>query len=997
MFNFYAFIRRKFAEYSASSGQQGTVVDDLAVKPTGLVIADFNNALVNERISNDITQWAQMTEEQLDAFGGKYFMPRTVGSKASGSVRIWFDYKFRFEVSEDFRAVAYNSLTFSAVQPGYVSASSFKKSSDSYGIYYVDIPIIADSEGSSYNLEIGKIVSVTGIDFQYKTATNISKIINGTNRETNEQYYKRLRYGVNDGSLMNLRSMYARLPEFFPSIISMFVANPGSKYMTRDLVSGEDLSSETKVASYLGKTQANNSVKHAAFFGSFPPEAWSAASDYRAGIPIPSDFEYPLTIEPSDSTQDDPAYHGYPLSQEATDAMYSGLFFNDYSGFMQRSTLDLFDIYDEDIGFSDVLVPSDEWIYGCHMRPNGEFGEFADGVSPIESMNFNNNEITLAGGCEEVVSVSKDILKRIGVKLTGSFTCPAVDDSDSAVLNSNLQIMFGGVNPETNGGLVDAFTGLGFGVRITSEYATLTSPVNYNAVVYLAHSERYGQAQVFASDTDFSDHISITDMGAMAEKSFRIEPEKEYEFEFVVYDDLRITLYLKKVDPNPDAGADVDNVENFMHFNLPSQVLNIFRQELMDPETTHYGTMMKVSLETESEDPNDAWIVADLNAFDIDEHRANLLFAINVKDMEDPLTVFLRAFGEGAVNNILTDGYEAYIWDKENNSVASTTSSELTSGGWSILDGISNADGTKDLTTTSLLTHTIENSDRYVVNSRYGKVIFIMLTTSGTSRPSIKYGGSLADDIHSIIKVDYIKLENLASQQYHANNKADVYVMTYQNSEEPDSVTTVLEKNTSDSYFEMSTANDCTMPVLEIVSVSASGTTEQVEAISPTEYSIIRTDDENYLSSDETIRIVLEDTSINTITVEYRSYPVISSIQDFFDGTDYGKIFGDILVKHKQPVNISFSMSYRGDINEEQMIDEIRSYFDQNSGPVLNVREMINYLYNNNYATSVVQPITFSYSKYDDDLDVETGTFTDELEVKNIEFFRIDNLTVLKI
>ncbi len=996
MYNFYEFIRRKFAEYSPSSGQQGTPVDELAVKPTGLVMADFSNALVDVRVANDITQWQSMTEDQLDTFGNKYFMPRVIGQKASGYVRIWFDYKFKFEVSTSFRAVSYNSLTYSAVQPGFISASSFKKSDDSYGLYYVDVPIIADSEGNAYNIDQGKITALIGIDFDYKTATNPDELRNGLNRETNEQYYNRLRYAINDGSMMNLRSMYARLPEFFPSIISMFVANPGSKYLTRDLVSGEDLSSPSKTATYLGKTQGSNMVKHSAFYGSFPPEAWSEAADYREGINISSEYDYPLTIEASDLTEDDPAYHGYPLTQEATNSMYTGLFFNDYSGYMERQTQNLFDIYEEEVGFNSVLVPNDDWMYGSHYRPKGEFGGLDEDVKPIDVMNFNNNTIRLAGGCEEPISVSKDIGKRINVKMTGTFIWPAAADESATSLKNNLQIMFGGVNPSVNG-VVDAFSGLGFGVRVTKPYEAITdvSDQKFNSVIYIAHSERYGTAQVFAADFDESDHVSMTDVAALAERQFRIEPEEEYSFEFIVYDDLRVTLYMQKTNENTNPLLTPSN-ENELHFDLSSQALKIFSQELLNPDTKHYGTMMKVSLEGLNAESTDVWQISDLNCFDVDQHKTNMLFAINVKDMEDPLTVFMRAFGKGAIEGVAYEGYEAFIWDKEAYSVASNTNSELTSGGWSSIDGISNSDGTKDLTT-GLLSHDIQSSDRYVVDSRFGKSIFILVTTSGASKASIKYGGDFTDDIASSLKVDYIKIESRASQSYHANNKADLHVVTYQNSEEPESVSTVLEKSDDDSYFEMNLENDCQMPVIEIISVSAGGTDEEVQAISPTEYEIVLVNDELYASSQETVRVVLSDTSINTITVQYLSYPLVESIQDFFDGTNFGKIYGDILVKHKRPVNISFSLTYKGDLNTEQVISEIRQYVDENNGPTFSVREMVSYLYNEGIATYVNEPINVTYSKYNDDLNIETGEFTDELDIKDIEFFRIEDLTVEKI
>ena len=984
MIDFYSFLRKKFAEYSPSSGQSGTAVDDLAVKPTGLVLGDFSNSLVSVRRSNDITQWEDMTEEELDIFGNKFFMGRVIGAVASGTVRVWFDYKIDFEITTDFRAVSTESLEYKAVQPGYFSKNSLRRASDGFGLYFIDITIVAVAEGSAYNLDAGKITFLSNIEFEYKTATNVNKITNGLNRETNEQYYKRLRYGFNDGSMMNLRSMYARLPEFFPSIISMYVANPGNKYMTRDLVSGEDLSSQSKTASFLGKTHRSRMVKHTAFYGSFPPEAWSDFADYKAGMSIVSDFSYPLTVEASDLDSDDPAYHGYPLIQEATNDMYSGLFFNDYSGYMQTATLNLFDIYEEEVGLDAVIVPNNDWMYGCHMRGKGEFGEFVDTASPIQSMSFENNLIRLAGGCDEVISVSKDIKKRINVKMTGTFKWPTAETS----FNSNLQLMIGGKNDS----LVDAFSGIGFGVRVTG---ALEESGN-NAAIYIAHSERYGSAQVFANEQDIigalpDGHITVSDMNALAEMGFRVEPGADYNFEFILYDDLRVTLYIEKEDPDT-----IPDDERYLHFGLSSQPLKLFRQELLNPESEHYGTMMKVTLETDSEETDDQWEIADLKVFDVDPHHSNMLFAINVKDMEDPLTVYMRAFGSGAINGVAFEGYEAYIWDKEAHSVASNTNSELTSGGWSSLDGISNSDGTKQLTT-GLLNHDIQNSDRYAVNSRFGKVIFILVTTSGSSKASIKYGGDFTDDIISTIKADYIKVVSRASQMFHAKNKADVYVVTYQNSEQPEVVTSIITKTESDSFFEMNTENECKMPIVEIIAVFAGSAADEIQAIDPSEYSIILTDDDLYSSSQETIRVALEDTSINTITVQYRAYPIVSSIQDFFDGTDYGKIFGDILVKHKIPVNISFSISYTGDLNDEQVISEIRKYVDHNDGTVFSVSDMIRYIYDNKIASSVKEPVTVSFSRYDEDLQIETGEFTDFLDIKGIEFFRIETLTVNKI
>jgi hypothetical protein len=82
---------------------------------------------------------------------------------------------------------------------------------------------------------------------------------------------------------------------------------------------------------------------------------------------------------------------------------------------------------------------------------------------------------------------------------------------------------------------------------------------------------------------------------------------------------------------------------------------------------------------------------------------------------------------------------------------------------------------------------------------------------------------------------------------------------------------------------------------------------------------------------------------------------------------------------------------------EEQIITEVRKYFDQNGGPILSIREFVSYLYNEKLVSSVNEPITVSYSKYNDNLEIETGQFTDSITIREIEFFSIDNLVVQKI
>ena len=58
---------------------------------------------------------------------------------------------------------------------------------------------------------------------------------------------------------------------------------------------------------------------------------------------------------------------------------------------------------------------------------------------------------------------------------------------------------------------------------------------------------------------------------------------------------------------------------------------------------------------------------------------------------------------------------------------------------------------------------------------------------------------------------------------------------------------------------------------------------------------------------------------------------------------------------------------------------------------------MISYLYNQNIVNNVQIPLTISYSQYDDNMNIETGSFTNTLQIRTIDFFRIQNITANKL
>ena len=989
MFNFIAFIRTKWAEYSEFSGQQGTPIDELAVKPTGLVMSDFQNVLVSQRRVNNLAQWETMSDDELTRFGNKFFMPREDGGYSTGYVRIYKNEREDILISDTFTAISADSRRFVATDTGTISSSAFKVSDNRYALYYIDLPVRASQQGDLYNIDAGEITSLENAGFDYVTALNTEPMTNGARAETNEEYFNRLLYTLHDGSMMNRRSTYAMLKVLFPLVTRIHIAGADDKYMQRDLVTGRMLFEEDKLSDFLGKIPGDTTIKNIAYWGNFPPQAGSEKAEIYGPFSAYSDYSYPLTIEPYDDAEftadEDPALHGYPLNQEADATQYNGMYFDDFSRGMEVTTTDLFNIFDEEVGFTDIVVPSSEWGYGANGFGIGDFSQLLDlELKSTDLIRFNDNTITLGAGATNPISASKDIKKRAGVKTTGSFIIPNISSTDAHAYDSSFQIMVGGID---DAGIVDAFTGVGFGISIFQAFVLGADPNKYNANVYFAHSERYASAQVYAFEDDDSTH-NFGDVTALKVTPFWIEPGQEYEFEFVIDDSLLLTLYLNKV-TNRESNA-ADTLSDFE----TSKMMNVYGEGYLDADSTRYGTRMKVTLDTGALPVNE-WQIINLKVFDMASKRANALLVFNVDRMESPLDVLFRGAGSGAVNNVVAEGYSTYIWDLEKHTVASGAT-PLTSGGWTELENLSNADGSAD-SVSSVLTQTINSIERYAIDSRFGKAIFLLVTTTGTSLGKSVYNGNIGDDIQSEILIDYAAIKNTESDSYHAKNKADVHVVTEKNTENFETSTVVLSKASGATFFVIDkTVAD--MPIAEIVSVSLSDaiTGEVTQVMADTDYSVIRDSQVYFNSIDEEIQIYLINDNADDITVELRAYKDVDKIQDFYSDSQYAKIFGDVLVKHKMPVMLDFSLTFTGTGTEQEVADEIRTWLDENIDGVFSVREMVNRLYTSGFATGIQQPVTISYTAMDDEFHIVTGTFTDTYEARTIDFFKIENIDVQK-
>jgi len=983
MFNMIQYIRDRWSQVSPATGQRGTFVDELATKPTGIIISDFYNALNDARMTNNINNWQNMTEEQLGDFAARFFIKRAEGNRAVGTITLYFDTTTSFDVNSDVIFAADDGTTYNIAQPITVTKGFLKASDNPYALYEVTLPIVATLPGTSGNKQPGTITEVRGLSVGYKFASNKNIVSGGVYREDNERLYNRMRRAINDRSLSNERSIISMLPEFFPIVRNVYVAGAGDQYMQRDLIYG--VTRGNSEANYLGKTPGNNIVPHIGYVDFFPPRIGSLSYVNYKPFTLSSAYEFPVTISPVDSESDtieDPGLDGVALESEMSIEQYTGLYFDDITNNMNQQTEPILDT------FLDGL---DSFVVGNHYRPAGVFEELGSdsdlSVTP-SPVSLENGEIILSAITKtaSTIMAMANISKRGGVKLTGKISFPDPDD-DEAYYNSTLQI---GVAGDNSRNPMKAFTGIGFGIHSYKPYDNSTN----NAAIFIYVGTSYDQDQVYAAPDWYGG--TAADGNAIIEIPATLDYAKQYEFELFLNDrssngdnrdskrNVSATLVLSAV----------GEVTTPIKLSAPTSSFQPILNEFVDNSNYMFGESVKISLTPRNANNKGQWIVSDLVAVDIAESHAQAYFAIDVEKLTGNVELKLSAYGSGYRGATSVEGVNVYIWNPNGDPIFNPSSS-LNSGNWQLIPELS---GTASNINKPAY-YEIGNISNYILGGAFSGRVMIMVQSIGASKAFSRYAGGNLADVEAVLNVGYISMSDKSTKYYHSNTECDVYATTYYNIEQVPASTIELTKLSTESYFTLSKTAGADMPVANILGITVISPIQGAIRISGSEYTTQYESDDYRNSVQEVIRITLEDQGVNTIQVEYATYPRISNIQDFFSSSIYKQNFGSYLVKHAFPVRISIAFAYSGNSEPEDVRSAVALFMDEMVTTVFSMEKLIEYLRGEGYIISVNDSsVSIEYTKLNSRFEPENYKLDSSsgytLVIKPIEFFYVDTITI---
>jgi hypothetical protein len=222
-------------EFPSISAQPGDAIVDIVIRPLQLLLEGFKRELQIIRTGQSVRNAAQMRLQDAEDLAANFFVSRKSGSRASGTVRVFFANPTFVSVlaSTRFSSAGLNffPLVPEFFRPEIVAAQR------SGQFYFIDVGVIAELPGEAYNVLPGAVTQVSGIDSAIRV-TNQFAFTNGSDDEDAEQLLARTQSALTERSLNTRRGIRARILSEFPTIRNLEVVGFGDPEMQRDKVTG---------------------------------------------------------------------------------------------------------------------------------------------------------------------------------------------------------------------------------------------------------------------------------------------------------------------------------------------------------------------------------------------------------------------------------------------------------------------------------------------------------------------------------------------------------------------------------------------------------------------------------------------------------------------------------------------------------------------------------------------------------------------------------------
>jgi hypothetical protein len=212
----------------------GTGLRDLTIRPTAYILALVKKGLDYYFVQNTLQGVDDTTPtEVVDDILSNWFLTRNTGTYAVISARLYFARAVLVSIPSTTWFSPDNTLMYYPQSTLTIPAASM--SYDSFNnVYYVDVTLQADTQGTQYNLAAGALLYFQNFSPYFLNASINYLVTASTASETNTQFITRAATAISTRNLINTPSIISNLQQEFNYITQCLPVGYGDAEMLRD-------------------------------------------------------------------------------------------------------------------------------------------------------------------------------------------------------------------------------------------------------------------------------------------------------------------------------------------------------------------------------------------------------------------------------------------------------------------------------------------------------------------------------------------------------------------------------------------------------------------------------------------------------------------------------------------------------------------------------------------------------------------------------------------
>ena len=239
------------ADTSIMSGREGSVIKDIAVKPLSGMLSPFVTELEQMRDNQSFLNFLNLDPDAADALASNVFVTRRKGSKATGIVRVFFDTAVDASIPAEFSFNTADGRVFYSLSAITMTEDEMSLNYDN-GLYYMDVLVEADMEGTNYNVDAGDInSSFMTLPAHVVAVSNPYPFTDGTHPESNAELYAKIKDSITTRDLVTEKGIRYVLRDTFSDIQNIQIIGFGDPEMLRDAVLDDSIHIGGKVDIYM--------------------------------------------------------------------------------------------------------------------------------------------------------------------------------------------------------------------------------------------------------------------------------------------------------------------------------------------------------------------------------------------------------------------------------------------------------------------------------------------------------------------------------------------------------------------------------------------------------------------------------------------------------------------------------------------------------------------------------------------------------------------------